>query len=110
MSNQPFYIQSLFFDIITNGFKDTINAQPELLGFILGAIDNKFTIYKPGSLCAKYGKIQVYCFTESLEVTIFVGKEVIAKMPYGKGGFLWCDVELTRGSLFLDGKFICNTK
>lgn len=120
MGPETFYIQSIFFDTLRNGFIADINNNPETLGFILGAIDNGFTVKKDGCIIAKKGKIEVYLKkdrdnVEILHVVIFKGKEKQAEMRYQhKIGFMWDKTKLEKGRFYLEdvnGRygFICST-
>lgn len=113
MTEEKFYIQSIFYDILTNGFRDDINNNPERLGFILGAVDNGFSISNQGRK-AKYGKIEIFLRlkrdTDNLMVSVFKGSEKQCEMDYSKDGFMWYKTEIKKGRLFIEGHgFICST-
>jgi len=109
MSTETFYIQSHFYTTLKNGFRDDINSNPEILGFILGAIDNGFSVKMPGAIIAKYGKVEIYCWRSGEKVVCFLGREKKFEMTLGKGGFMWDDIEIKKGYLFIDNKLICKT-
>lgn len=113
METENFYIQSLFFDTITNGMRDDINKNPERLGFILGALCCDFKVSLRGRM-AKYGKIEIYLRENrednGLNISIFKGKEKQCEMPYNLSGFLWDKVKIFKGRFNIEGfGFICST-
>lgn len=106
---QDFHIQSLFYHTLTNGFRDDINENPEILGFILGAIDNNFSVKMPGCIIAKYGSIDLMCYRSGDKVIAWFKKVKMFEMGLGINGFTWDKVEIRRGNFYYDGKYICNS-
>lgn len=120
MTKEKFHIQSIFYDTLTNGFRDDINSNPERLGFILGAIDSGFSVHKKYCLRAKYGSIEIYLRTKrdsnELTVAIFKKNELQTEMDYSSSGFMWDKIKIERGRLMIEMKdkpeyyeFICST-
>lgn len=120
MNNDKFFIQSIFLDTLTNGFRDEINSNPERLGFVLGAIDCGFAVNKTGALRAKKGAIEIYLGqirdTGKLRITIFKKQEKIIEFEYSSDSFLWDKVKIEKGRLLMERKdnpnryeFICST-
>jgi hypothetical protein len=108
-----FYIQSLFYDTLTNGFRDDINKNTEILGFILGAIETGFSVNKTGAIRAKKSKVEIYLRnkrdTNELYVVIFKGKEKQLEIPYDTESFLWDKVTIRKGRLTIEKHgFICS--
>ncbi len=118
MTTTKFYIQSLFYDTLTNGFRDDINNNTERLGFILGAIDCGFSICKTPALRAKKGLVTIYLRSKrdsnGLAVTIFKKDEKQGDFEYSIDGFLWVKIKLQKGRLYLENRqsnqleFICS--
>src|SRR4051812_37390084 len=95
-------IQAHFFDTLTNGFRDDLNANPERLGFILGAIDSGWSVSKVGVVRAKRGKAEIFLQADreddkKLHVTIFKGKERVKQLEYSREGFQWVKVHTLKG-------------
>jgi len=63
---------------------------------------------------AQKGRVQIFIRFEresnGLNLVIFKGKEKQAEYPYSINGFLWVDVDATKGSFHLNNKLICTFK
>jgi hypothetical protein len=115
MTTTNFQFTALVTDLFRNGTRDNINTNSEILGFIVGAIDNGFTVKMNGYMpMAQKGRVQIFLRFEKssndLSLVIFKGKEKQAEYPYAIEGFLWVDVNATKGTLHLNNKFICTFK
>lgn len=109
MEKEKFYIQSIIPDTLRNGTRDNINKNPDILGFILGAIDSGFSVsFSRDRMMpiAKKGKVQVYLnwkdwqHSDDLSLIIFKGKNKQKEFLYGRDHFLFDNVSTNRGSFF----------
>lgn len=112
MNTKQINISSLVSDIFRNGTRDSINDNPEILGFIIGAIDNGFSVKLNGYMpIAKKGKVEIILRfnmdDNNLNMVIFKGKDKLSEFEYGYGAFMWVDVDAEKGRFFHNDKLIC---
>jgi hypothetical protein len=94
--------------ILTNGMIDTLQTDPRIAGFIIGALDSGWMVSKTGAFIAKLNKVRIMVHGNGKEVFFFLqSKGEILKVPFD--GFQWSDLEVTRGNLFYKTKFITKT-
>lgn len=109
-------ISHLVTEIFRNGTADNINTNFEIVGFILGAIDNGFSVKLSGFMpIAKRGKVEIILRfnrdDNGLNMVVFKGKEKQAEFGYkiNDNGFLWMNVDNENRSSFTHNKiFICS--
>jgi hypothetical protein len=94
--------------ILTNGMIDTLQEDPRIAGFIIGALDSGWMVSKTGAFIAKLNKVRIMVHGNGKEVFFLLqSKGQILKVPFD--GFQWADVSVSRGSLFYKDKFITKT-
>lgn len=117
MLAEKFCIQSIISDTLRNGLRDDLNRNPDILGFILGAIDNGFQVKLNGFRpTAKKGKVQIFLQEkrdeDGLKVIIFKGKEKQGEFDYNYDGFMWVNVNADKGRFNVEiqgrNSFICS--
>ena len=111
------HIASHFSDIFRNGTRDNINKNPEIIGFIIGALDNGFTVKFNGYMpIAKKGKVEIILRfnrdDDGLNIIIFKGREKQYEAIYEINGFMWVNVTADKGRLVINenyrNTFICS--
>lgn len=105
MATGTFKLSHIVTDIFRNGTSDNISRNPEILGFVIGAIDNGFNVSLNGFMPkAKRGKVEVFLRfnrdDNNLNLVIFNGKEKVASFSYGTGGFVWMDADVYKGNFY----------
>jgi len=115
MNTETFNFSHIVTDIFRNGTINNIKANPELLGFIVGAIDNGFTVKSNGFMpMAQKGKVQIILRfdrdSNDLNLVIFKGKEKQGEFSYGLSGFLWMNVDVSKGTFHHKNILICSFK
>lgn len=98
-------------EALTNGLIDSLKTKPHLIGFVFAAIDHKFKVSLPGCIECAYNKVRLLTHTSGSDCLVWVirtgEKEVIIK--WDAETFHWNNVEVIRGALYYDNKFICKT-
>lgn len=97
--------------ILTNGTIYMLREDSWVSGFIIGALDNGFSVRMPGGVVASKGKLRVIANTngENKRVTFLVGQQIL--MERALEGFQWSDVDTSKGGVYYKHKYIgCYTR
>lgn len=96
-------------EILTNGFRDDINEDNRIIDFILGALDNGFQVKMPGIIQAKFGRLEVFTHRQGENKTVYIYNDKMQLAKYPLQEFHWHDVEMFRGKMYYNKKFIGRT-
>lgn len=96
-----------FNQILTNSMIDKLTEDPSLVGFIVGALDNGWSISMTGACIAKMNKVRIMTHAKGETVFIFLRSQVVKEIP--RDGFQWCEITVRKGHLFYGSQFITKT-
>lgn len=96
---------------LTNGLIDNLKENNDIIGFIIAGLDHGFKASLPGSVIMTYGKIIIGCHTAGNDRNAWITHtkaEKVLKLFTVKE-FHWDNIEIIKGCLYYDNKFICKT-
>lgn len=100
-------MQITFNQILTNGMIDKLKEDPEIVGFIVGALDNGWAVSMTGACIAKMNKVRIMTHAKGDKVFIFLRTQIVKEIP--RDGFQWCEIVVRKGNLFYRTQFITKT-